>query len=217
MKKLILLFFSLLAIGSLFQACDNSKTYAEMLEDEKDAVNQFIKDNGFKIISKEEFEQDTITLSKENGDSYDEFVAFSNGVYLQIVDRGSTAKVDTFANNDYICARYVEQNIATRDTTCFNVFLPAFADMTQFYQEPAVFRYVVESTNIYGVFIAMDYCWAITYGTTAVPSGWLLALPYVRNNAHVRMIIPSKMGHSGSSQNVIPFFYDIWKFEKAQS
>ena len=34
MKKLIFLFLSVIAAGSLFQACDNSKTYAEMLEDE---------------------------------------------------------------------------------------------------------------------------------------------------------------------------------------
>ena len=34
MKKLVFLFLSLLTAGSLFQACDNSKTYAEMLEEE---------------------------------------------------------------------------------------------------------------------------------------------------------------------------------------
>ena len=88
MKKLVFLFLSLLTAGSLFQACDNSKTYAEMLEDEKNAVNKFIKDNDIRVISLEEFERDTVTASKEAGDGYDEYVAFSNGVYMQIVDRG---------------------------------------------------------------------------------------------------------------------------------
>ena len=46
MKKLVFLFLSLLAAGGIFQACDDSKTYAEMLEDEKNAVNKFIKDKG---------------------------------------------------------------------------------------------------------------------------------------------------------------------------
>ena len=59
MKKLVFLFLSLLTAGSLFQACDNSKTYAEMLEDEKNAVNKFIKDNDIRVISLEEFERDT--------------------------------------------------------------------------------------------------------------------------------------------------------------
>ena len=41
MKKLTLFFLSLLACGLAFQACDNTKTYAEMLEDEKNAVNKW--------------------------------------------------------------------------------------------------------------------------------------------------------------------------------
>ena len=54
-------------------------------------------------------------------------VAFSNGVYMQIVDRGGKEdkdgvefinKVDTFANNNVICTRYVEQDMMTGDTTC---------------------------------------------------------------------------------------------------
>lgn len=67
MKKLVFLFLSLLTAGSLFQACDNSKTYAEMLEDEKNAVNKFIKDNDIRVISLEEFERDTIQLLKKRG------------------------------------------------------------------------------------------------------------------------------------------------------
>ena len=43
MKKLVFLFLSLLAAGGIFQACDDSKTYAEMLEDEKNAVNNSSK------------------------------------------------------------------------------------------------------------------------------------------------------------------------------
>lgn len=105
MKKLIFLFLSVIAAGSLFQACDNSKTYAEMLEDEKNAVNKFIKDSAINVISLEEFERDTITDLSRN-----EYVAFSNGVYMQIVDRGNEDDPeDTFANNNVICARYLER------------------------------------------------------------------------------------------------------------
>ena len=64
MKKLVFLFLSLLTAGSLFQACDDSKTYAEMLEDEKNAVSQFIKDSAIHVISVEEFEKQ----KKKNGD-----------------------------------------------------------------------------------------------------------------------------------------------------
>ena len=195
MKKLVFLFLSLLTAGSLFQACDNSKTYAEMLEDEKNAVNKFIKDNDIRVISLEEFERDTVTASKEAGDGYDEYVAFSNGVYMQIVDRGGKEEgengvefineVDTFATDNIICTRYVEKDMMTGEVTCFNV--------------------------------ALEELWVNQGYGTAIPSGWLIALPYLRNNAHVRLIVPSKMGHTTAQQYVNPYFYDIWKFEKAKS
>ena len=51
MKKLIFLFLSLLACGLAFQACDNTKTYAEMLEDEKDAIMEFLRDCFITFIS----------------------------------------------------------------------------------------------------------------------------------------------------------------------
>ena len=268
MKKLVFLFLSLLAAGGIFQACDDSKTYAEMLEDEKNAVNKFIKDKRIQIISQDEFEKnDTVTNLERN-----EYVALSDGVYMQIVDRGSAEnKTDTFANNNEICVRYIEEDIMTRDTTCFNVFLeewgdanqlytnPAvfryvaegsyvygtfannneicvryieedimtrdttcfnvfleeWGDANQLYTNPAVFRYVAEGSYVYGTFIQMDYYWASYYQSTAVPAGWLLALPFVRNYAHVRLIVPSKVGHSSAQQYVNPYYYDIWTFSKA--
>lgn len=212
MKKLVFLFLSLLAAGSIFQACDDSKTYAEMLEDEKNAVNKFIKDKGIRIISQDEFEKnDTVTNLDRN-----EYVALSDGVYMQIVDRGSAEnKTDTFANNNEICVRYIEEDIMTRDTTCFNVFLEEWGDANQLYTNPAVFRYVAEGSYVYGTFIQMDYYWASYYQSTAVPAGWLLALPFVRNYAHVRLIVPSKVGHSSAQQYVNPYYYDIWTFSKA--
>ena len=217
MKKLIFLFLSVIAAGSLFQACDNSKTYAEMLEDEKNAVNKFIKDSAINVISLEEFERDTITDLSRN-----EYVAFSNGVYMQIVDRGNADDPeDTFANNNVICVRYLEKNIASNELTCFNVVLPEYINASDYYRSPLTFRYVNENSSAYGIVLSTpldyDYLWTANSYGTAIPGGWLLALPYLRDNAHVRLIIPSKMGHSISQQNVIPYYYDIWKFEKAKS
>ena len=230
MKKLVFLFLSLLTAGSLFQACDNSNTYAEMLEDEKNAVNKFIKDNDIRVISLEEFERDTITASKEAGNGYDEYVAFSNGVYMQIVDRGGKEdkngvevinEVDTFANNNVICTRYVEQDMMTGDTTCFNVPLERWMDVPDYYKFPLTFRYVQNTSTVYGIVLSgsLDYdlLWNGKGYGTAIPSGWLIALPYLRNNAHVRLIVPSKMGHTTAQQYVNPYFYDIRKFEKAKS
>ena len=146
MKKLVFLFLSLLAAGGIFQACDDSKTYAEMLEDEKNAVNKFIKDKGIRIISQDDFEKnDTVTNLERN-----EYVALSDGVYMQIVDRGSAEnKTDTFANNNEICVRYIEEDIMTRDTTCFNVFLEEWGDANELYTNTRCFRSLLQDCSAY--------------------------------------------------------------------
>ena len=101
MKKLTLFFLSLLALSLGFQACDNSKTYAEMLEEEKDGINDFIKDRNIKVISQSEFYgQDSTTKCKDRGDAVDEYVQLTSGVYMQIVDKGSKNKADTVKSNE---------------------------------------------------------------------------------------------------------------------
>lgn len=225
MKKLIFLFLSLLTVGSIFQACDDSKTYAEMLEDEKNAVNKFIKDSAIHVISEAEFEANgkKTKVKGQNGATYDEYVAFtSNGVYMQIVyegDKTEDADENKFVDGDNICVRYLERNISNGDLTAFDVPLDEWMDATQLYTYPAVFRYVQNESASYsaGTFIEMDYFWANAYGSTAVPQGWLLSLPYLYDGAHVRLIIPSKMGHDSAVKYVIPYYYDIRRFLKAKS
>ena len=52
----------------------------------------------------------------------------------------------------------------------------------------------------------------MAYGSS-VPAGWLVALTYVRDGAHVKLIVPSKMGHQNAQRQVYPYYYDIQKFQ----
>lgn len=83
-------------------------------------MSRFIRDNGIHIISQDEFERnDTVTNLDRN-----EYVALSDGVYMQIVDRGSEEnKTDTFATNDEICVRYIERSIMGDSIQSLNVFI----------------------------------------------------------------------------------------------
>lgn len=208
MKKLILLFIAALGVGAFFQACDDTKTYAEMLEEEKDAVNAFIKKHNIKAISPEEFERNDSTTNL----SQNEYVAFTNGVYMQIVDKGSTNLADTFATNNLILTRFVEVDIQTGDTTiASNVCNPY--EIYNVY--PDGFRYTRSGQNMYGIFVqdaGLGSNMYGTYGSTSVPSGWLVPLQYVRDGAHVKLIVPSKLGQASAVDEVIPMFYDIRKF-----
>ena len=49
-------------ICSCLQSCDNGKTYAEMKEEEADAINAWILNHNYQVISEKDFyNQDTIT------------------------------------------------------------------------------------------------------------------------------------------------------------
>ncbi|KAA6322625.1 hypothetical protein EZS27_027851 [termite gut metagenome] len=208
MRKTIWLLAVLLTGGMIFQACDNTQTYAELLEIERKAISEYVKENNIKTISQEEFEKDTVTNVAGN-----EYVAFSNGVYMQIVDRGNGEKPK---NRDEILVRFIEYDIIAKDTTGASNVLNPYSESYNIY--PDAFYYTVSSSSSYGQFIinegaGIGYNMYSSYTSTAVPSGWLIPLQYVRSGARVKLIVPSKMGHSEAQQSVYPYFYDIRKFQ----
>jgi hypothetical protein len=197
----------LLTGGILFSACDDTKTYAELLEIERKAISEFVRENNIQTISQEEFEKDTVTNVAEN-----EYVTFSNGVYMQVVDRGNGEKPK---NRDEILVRFIEYDIMVGDTTGASNVLNPYSESYNMY--PDAFYYMVSSGSSYGQFIineaaGIGFNMYNSYTSTAVPSGWLIPLQYVRSGARVKLIVPSKMGHSGAQQNVYPYFYDIRKY-----
>lgn len=200
MKKLTLFFLALFAVGFAFQACDNTKTYAEMLDDEKDAIKAFIKDSNIVVISQSEFyARDSTTDVSKN-----EYVQLASGVYMQIVDKGSSNPADTIKPNDVILVRFEERGLMAVDGV--KSYLSNLNDPTLVDE----FKYTVTSSSIAGIF-TKGYMY-LSYGTS-VPAGWLVALSYVRDGAHVKLIVPSKMGQQKAMQQVYPYFYDIHKFQ----
>ncbi|KAA6351474.1 hypothetical protein EZS27_000553 [termite gut metagenome] len=207
MKRFPILFLTvLLCGGALFQACEDTETYAELLETERNAIDKFVKENNIKTISQEEFEKDTITNVEEN-----EYVAFSNGVYLQIVDRGNGEKPK---DRNEILIRFIEYDIFLGDTTqASNVLNPYYESLNLY---PDAFYYTVTSSSSYGQFVigeraGIGFNMYNTYESTAVPSGWIIPLSYIKSGAHVKLIVPSKLGHFTAQQYVYPYFYDIRK------
>ncbi len=185
-------------MGCVIQSCDDTKTYAEMLEDEEDGIKNFISQNGIKVISQSQFyAQDSTTNVDEN-----EFVQLASGVYMQIVDKGSDNPADTVKNNDEVLVRFMEYSILDEDTTISNLDVPGVVDS---------FRYTVSSSSIAGIFL-QGYMLSY-YSSSTVPAGWLVPLVYVRDRAHVRLIVPSDMGHSTAMSYVYPYYYDIQKYQ----
>lgn len=199
MKKLSILFFSLLALALFMQSCDDNKTYAEMLKEEKKLIQRFIEERGINVITAEQFaDQDSTTDISKN-----QFVLFKdNGVYMQIVNKGKGRVAE---DNDVILTRFKEINLSSGDsisTLDYSSMTDEFRFRKNAYQVTATF------TNVGGLYQ--------TYGSPSVPAGWLIPLEYVKipSNAGsdrpvVRVIAPAKMGQSDAIKFTYPCYYEL--------
>jgi hypothetical protein len=203
MKKLVICFFGIIIACIAFNACSGSVTYAELLEDEKEAINNFIFDNDIKVITQKEF-QDAGCVTDVNKN---EFVLTTSGVYMQIIDKGSEVIGDTIRNNDMVIVRYAEYRLEKDSAATLVMSNLGVGQITN----PDIFRYQKSSSSVSGIFKSgMMY---YVYSSQTVPQGWLIPFNYVRDGARVKLIVPSKMGHETAMSAVKAYYYDIHKFQ----
>lgn len=193
-----LLLLSALAI--LFAACDDTVTYSDMKEKERNAVNRFVKEKGIKVISFDKFVDNDSTTDVKNN----EFVEIDD-VYMQIINNPKDA-TDARKINDgdtrNILVRYTEYNIMEGDTISSNVFM----------SEPDEMR-VQNHSGTYSATFTSGVMSAM-YGN-AVPSGWLTPFNflyftrYSSNLAEVVLIVPHSKGTVNASTYVYPCMYRL--------
>lgn len=200
MKKLSILLVSVFLLGFAFQSCNNDKTYAEMKEDEREAIKRFIEKEGINVISFEQFQQqDSTTNVKDN-----QFVLFSdNGVYMQIVNEGDGEKMED--GRQVVLVRYVEKQISeggSADTLTGNWFSSHPDEMM-----------VQKSGKSYQATFTVGIMGS-QYGP-AVPSGWLIPFNYIKigrkisGRSKVKLIVPHSEGQMNASSYVYPCYYEI--------
>ena len=185
-------------IATTWCSCDDVETYAEMKEKEKACINDFIREQGIKVIDMETFKANGCTTDTAKN----EFVLFKDkGVYMQIVRKGGGRMMED-GDRGVFYARYLEQNIETRDTLSGNLY----ASPDHFNCKRDGDRFSASFTQGYML---------STYGSSAVPSGWLVPFSYItpgRPNdkaAKVRLIIPHSEATSIAKQYVYPTYYEI--------
>lgn len=194
-----------LGLGLISQSCNEGKTYAEMKEDEREAIKRFIELNDIKVIDEDQFEaQDSTTNVSAN-----EYVLFEeSGVYMQVIERG---KGETLEDGRHeILARYVEEHIKTdgsTDTLSLNT-------LSNLYPHPDEFV-LTKSNNSLSATFGTNGAMYGAHSSAYVPSGWLLPLNYLKvgreisARAKIRLILPHGQGTSTASSQVIPCFYEI--------
>ena len=215
MKKIYLIIVIVMSsMAVALQSCNNGKTYAEMKEEEADAIDEFISKNNFQVIDENTFLNAQDTTTSEN-----QFVLFKeSGIYMNIVYRGDG---EILKDGSYeLMARHVEVMLQDRtgdlgvgvgDTlTC-----SMFPNMSY----PEELKVTKSGETISGSFLT--YVKGVSmwykYNSAAIPNGWLAPLPYLKPGrttvdaklARVKLILPHSEGTSTASQNVYPCYYEI--------
>jgi len=201
MRKSIYTIITLLAVLMTI-ACNDYETYGELKERERDAIDQFISDSSFVIISQEQFEnQGNLTIGNK------QFVRLNkSGVYMQIVNVGTGEPIQDGESMNILC-RFVEKSIL--DT----------AKLANRYDSP--FSLDIMSVTRTGSTYTASFTQGLmlnNYGST-VPEAWLAPLQYIKlgrltsetdEKANVKLIVPHSQGTTTNAKaNVRPYYYDI--------
>ena len=215
MKKIQLsLLFVVCTVALSLQSCNNGKTYAEMKEEEADAIEHFkskLTDSiGATFISENQFiAQDSMTKANE-------FVLFDeSGVYMNISYKGDGDKVLKDGNH-YMLTRFMEIAIQSRDNMFSAGDTLAGNLRMNSYPSPEEFKVTISGNSYSGSFQGNSIMYQ-AYESTAVPSGWLLPLRFLKVGrttdskkiARVRLIVPHSEGSSWAMRHVYPCYYEI--------
>lgn len=202
MKKLILFILSFVMVSVLFEACDDMESYADKLKKESRAIQNLIRDSNITVITQQQFLRQDCTTNLDRN----EFVQTPSGVYMQVIDKGSDNPADTVQNNDILLVRFTEwrlhQDSVAPIRVLSNLALPYVVDE---------FRYIKTPSTVSGIFKSgLMYS---NYSNEVVPAGWLVPLDYVRDGASVKLIVPSKMGHTTAQGYTYAYYYYIKKYQ----
>lgn len=217
MKKIYLLWilFIVCAMALGIQGCDDNKTYAEMEEEERDAINLFkseLEDSiGATFISEDQFvEQDSTTGPNE-------FVLFDEtGVYMNVVTRGEGEVLGNGTHD--MLTRFIEIALSTNDAAgCHKGDTLAINwGTSSYFNTTDEFQLTISNGSYSGRFVEGSVM-ATIYQTSAVPSGWLLPLRFLKVGrtvdsekiSRVRLIVPHSEGTGTAMSAVYPCYYEI--------
>lgn len=215
MKKNYLLWAVTALIMLALQSCNNGKTYAEMKEEEADAIHKYIVENDIEEISEAEFAaQDSVTFENQY------VLLEESGVYMHIDNRGPGKEVLKDGTYDMV-ARFVEIALQTRSDlgiTAGDTLLANFHVANPSYTiKGEDLKLTISGESYSASFIGKNSNMYNVYGTVAVPSGWLIPLRYLKPGkttdsgeiARVKLIVPHSEGTSSATQSVYPCFYEL--------
>ena len=191
----------LLPLSLILVSCEDEVSYSDMKDKEQAAIDRFMALDGVVVISPAQFMLQNYTTNVDNN----EYVLIDD-VYVQFVrnpyDVPGAKKIEQ-GETMTLLVSYTEYSMMEGSIMSTNEQESDLDEMTV--------------TNDSGSFSASFLSGVMmdNYGTSAVPSGWLVVMPYLyftrsqANLAEVNLIVPHTAGTSLAATYVYPCFYNI--------
>ncbi len=180
-------------------SCSKQETYADQKKREYEAIEDYISAKGINVIQEETFNQ------QGNTTTGNQFVYLNNsGVYMNIARKGTGTPVKNQESTP-LYVRFLEINLSDTTKAMSNFYMPYDPDIMNVVRQGTTYT----ASFTYGLMLN-------SYGAS-VPAGWLVPLNYINvggptatsDVALVKLIVPHSQGHSISSGNVCPYYYEI--------
>lgn len=186
--KLQKIFLPLIAVALMLgaSACKDSKSYAELLNEETKSVNAFLADQNLIL----DIPEDSVFLCGPDAPYYrlDE----DGNVFMQVIDPGSDRKVP---DNAQVYFRFTRYNLHEYAAT--GVLPSGYGNSEDMLSGNASFRfgnYTLTSSSQWG-------------------SAIQLPLNFLGYDCEVNLVVKSQLGLSSEISQVIPYLYNLRYFE----
>ncbi len=187
MKK-ITGFVMLMCAALSVSSCDDTKSYTERLEAEKDAIERLMEQEGIVVL--DDYPADGVF--REN-----EFVKLENDVYLNVIDSGNGNRIGEGVRQNVICrftARIFMSDTVTIDGFASN-YLPVTMQCTPYYEYNMMQTTAVQDGS------------ASSGLEMYVSEGLASGLYHVGDSAEVKLIVPFKISSTMLRQMYEPVYF----------
>ena len=114
MKRISYLFFLIFLVSLFASSCSNTKTYAQLLNDEKSLIDGYIKRNNILVVTT--FPTDTPWVK----DGREIYALTSSGLYFHMINPGDLTSTDTLELKNTVVPRFKEYTLGIVSDTISN-------------------------------------------------------------------------------------------------
>ena len=185
MKKGFYFLLIMMGVAITIASCDDTKSYTDMLNEQRDMMDKLIADSGFVILS--DFPADSVLEPNE-------FVEIDDNFYMNIIDKGNSSRA-VMGQTDIQC-RFIPYIFSTDSDRWMQYYRPNLGPNSNG-TYPLEFKYgytvPIYSYPPYEYFLG---------------AGLSMPLAYVGDSSYVRLIVPFEMLGSDFQSSGTPVFFD---------